>query len=129
MRLAAQEASPAEAPRMEVQDDWPCPATPRRTQWDSSAREGPRTGAEALRHAHALMDEVQQEWGKTDAIGVAVATEPEVEFESLQAAGKKHVPKVAHSDLVEHELTRGSWEGIRAMHKGGEIHVGVSTHP
>ena len=43
-----------------------------------------------------------------------------------QAVGKKWVPKVAHSDLVEHELTRGSWEGIGAMHKGGEIRVRVS---
>ena len=118
--LAAQEVSPFEAPRTEAQEDWSCLTTPRWMQ-------GPRTGAEALRLAQEIMDEVQRGRGKTDTLGAAMATEPKVEVELPQAAGRKRVPKVAHRDLVEHELVGGSWEGIGAMRKGGEIRIGVSS--
>jgi len=91
------------------------------------AKEGPRTGTEALRLAQEIMDEVQWGRGKMDAIRAAMATEPEVEVESPQAAGRKRVPKVAHRDLVEHELVGDSWEGIGAVRKGGQIRIGVSS--
>ena len=112
---------------MEAQEDWSCPTTPRRMQRDVLAKEGPRTGTEALHLAQEIMDKVQRGRGQTDAIGAAMATEPEVEVELPQAVGRKRVPKVAHRDLVEHELVRGSWEGIGAVCKGGEIRIGVSS--
>ena len=112
---------------MEAQEDRPCPTTPRRMQRDILAKEGPRTGAEALHLAQEIMDEVQRERGKTDAIRAAMVTEPKVEVELPQAVGRKRVPKVAHRDLVEHELVGGSWEGIGAVCKGGEICIRVSS--
>ena len=43
-----------------------------------------------------------------------------------QSKGRKG-SKVAKADQMEHLLSGGQWEGLGTIHKGGEIHVKVST--
>ena len=43
-----------------------------------------------------------------------------------QSKGRKG-SKVAEADQMEHLLSGGQWEGLSAIHKGGEIRVKVST--
>ena len=42
---------------------------------------------------------------------------------------KKWVSKVSEADQVEHILAGGQWEGLGAVHKGGEICIEVRPRP
>ena len=39
----------------------------------------------------------------------------------------KQGSKVSEADQVEHQLAGGQWEGLRAVHKGGEIRIKVRS--
>ena len=83
------------------------------------------TKEEAICHVQEILDDAWQEWGEAHATGAGMATKPKVE--SPKATRRKQVPKVVNDDLVEHELTGGTWEGIGAVRKGGKIWIGVSA--